>query len=813
MNLLSRSVVVFMIIHVAFEVNSQLYGGQEIIRTFFSKRTLNRSLLEFIVTLLKNSHAIRDVKKALFITRKIPVLRKCKKVLFRIFLTRFLLSAKKTKNLSQQENSNRKTHDKIIYYYEIFGKHKEKNKKKANLERVLTNGGVGEEGRKFRSCCIDDINLDKIMTQEGTGDTLSDCINTTTRNRCLNSYYLKHYRTINGRCNNLQHTTQGAAFTKLQRYLRKYWSDKAEKKWGERKERGKRGGREGREVVGGWLERNIVFTIRTILFLDVAFYFCDLFTAALYHDVDGLDTPRGFPTLSTPVLPTALEVANKLFHDNEEDFGNKGNVSLLHMTYGQFLDHDMSLTPHGAGSSCENPKCVNGSLEDFQYPCFPIITSREKELGCHKFVRSSAVCQHGDEREVRNQINTITSYIDASNVYGSSINQLRKVRKIGRRIAKHNNRSFLGRGLLKIEHNGLLPFDTSTTGCETPGGCFLTGDERGNENIALTSFHTLFVREHNRLAKQLKIVNPYWSGRRIFRVTRKIIGAIYQHITYNEYVPTLADLKTYSGYKSDVDASISSAFSTAAFRFGHSLIKNSWPQLDKNFDELYPSISLRASFFDGTALINHGVEPTLMGLMGNYSEDVDMQFTTGVSQKLFIPPGRPGFSNLASVNIQRGRDHGLPGYNEWRKFCGLPKAVNFLDLGKDIPNEKTIIAMEQLYGSVDNHIDLFAAGLAEKHLPGKIVGPTFSCIMKKQFEDLRDGDRYFYEKDGMFTKKQLSEIKKVSMAKVLCNNLKDIVSVQKNVFKVYQKGISKRHVCTSLPDMDLSAWKVYEEDD
>ncbi|XP_057290748.1 eosinophil peroxidase-like [Hydractinia symbiolongicarpus] len=500
-----------------------------------------------------------------------------------------------------------------------------------------------------------------------------------------------------------------------------------------------------------------------------------------------------------------------MFKVLDEDSGNAGLVSQLHMSFGQFLDHDISLTPNAGG--CKHPKCHPHSLKDFKYPCFPIKFSSTRDKGCTPFTRSFAVCQKG--KAVRQQVNVLTSFIDASMVYSVNEKQLKRLRTMDGSLTFRccrNNRFhyccfIIGTGKLKVTNQNLLPFDPlSKAVCTTRGGCFLAGDVRCDEHIALASFHTLFVREHNRIANELKKLNKHWNGLKIFEETRKIVGAILQHITYNEYVPTLATLKPYRGFKQTTDPRVANAFSTAAFRFGHSQIKNHWSQLDANFNKISPDIPLRATYFNNTALIDHGIERTMMGLCGNASERVDTEFASGVAKKLFVPPGKQGFSNLIALNIQRGRDHGLPGYNEYRGICGLEKAKTFFGLRREIPNKSIRIAMQKIYRNVDNHIDLFAAGLAEKHLPGKIVGPTFSCIMKTQFEDLRDGDRYFYNRPGVFTPGQLSEIKRASLARVFCDNLKGIVSIQENVFKVYKPGV-KRRVCNEISGINLNVWK------
>jgi len=113
-------------------------------------------------------------------------------------------------------------------------------------------------------------------------------------------------------------------------------------------------------------------------------------------------------------------------------------------------------------------------------------------------------------------------------------------------------------------------------------GCQFAGDKRINENAGLASMHTVFMREHNRIARKLKSKNPHWSSDAVFDETRLIIAAIHQVITYNEYLPSLVGplyMKRYGinlarsgyfyGYDASIDASVTNEFTTAAFRFGH----------------------------------------------------------------------------------------------------------------------------------------------------------------------------------------------------------------------------------------------------
>ena len=337
-------------------------------------------------------------------------------------------------------------------------------------------------------------------------------------------------------------------------------------------------------------------------------------------------------------------------------------------------------------------------------------------------------------------------------------------------------------------------------------GCFLGGDVRASENTALAGMHTIFVRLHNHYARRLRRLNRRrWSSERIFQETRKIVVAIVQQITYNEWLPEIIqDLPDYS-YNPRADASIRNVFGSAAFRFGHTLVKNAFQQLNPNFNDTRAPIPIRNTFFDMTSIFRDGIEPTMFGLIANLSETVDTRFSASIGRDLFIPPREKGFQNLAALNIQRGRDHGIPSYTKFVEFCFRRRVRSFNDF-REIRDRRALRLLRQVYGSVDNYIDIFPALLAEEPANGKLLGPTLQCIIRSQFLNLRDGDRFFFENAGQFTPRQLSEIKKMTLARVMCLTMRKIVSIQDNVFKVFE-GNRNRPSCDNFDYLDIEQFR------
>jgi len=413
-------------------------------------------------------------------------------------------------------------------------------------------------------------------------------------------------------------------------------------------------------------------------------------------------------------------------HGNPRDISNKvsaqsGDIftparrSDFLWQWGQFLDHDIGLT----GTTSAEPANIVVPAND------PIFGSGT--MGFDRSVYDTLTGVDGP----RQQINEITAYIDASNVYGSDPVRAGDLRSL----------DSASTGLLKTSQGDLLPFDED-------GIFFFAGDVRANEQIALTAMHTLFVREHNRLASMIVTRNPelIGSGDQIYELARRLVGAEIQAITYNEFIPALLGsdaLSPYRGYDSSVDAGIMNEFSAAAFRFGHSVLSPKLLRLDPDGQEIPAGhVRLRNAFFNPDPIIADGIEPILRGLASQVCQAVDVFVIDEVRNFLFAPlaPETGGF-DLVSLNIQRGRDHGLPTYNEARMSMGMSPATDFADVSSD---QEIAARLANAYATVDD-IDMWTGGLAEDHIFDAMVGELFFGIITEQLEDLRDGDRFWYQ--------------------------------------------------------------------
>ncbi|KAG1674083.1 Chorion peroxidase [Nymphon striatum] len=532
------------------------------------------------------------------------------------------------------------------------------------------------------------------------------------------------------------------------------------------------------------------------------------------------------------------------------------------MQFGQFLDHDLTLLALSTASNGIRIRCCGSDLDqnpDKRHPeCFQIPIPRNDPFfsrfneDCMEFVRSAAAPPSDCKLGPRNQINQLTAFIDASMVYGSTEEEANELRDFTDGLLKVTN--FGNRKLLPLDKENVEECNRQ----RTDQFCFKAGDERVNEQIDLAAFHIVFLREHNRIVKALKGYNPHWNDEKLYQEGRKIVGAQFQHMVYNEFLPLLLGyqvmkifniLPTRSGYSNTYDRnlnpSIFNGFATAAYRYGHTLVQDKFNIVGAD-GRKKGALPLSDTFNTPFKLFENGVlDGLLRGLTSQPSQNFDSFVTPQLTNLLFKHPGEQFGLDLVALNIQRGRDHGLPSYNTYREVCGMKRINSFSELDNIMrPGSANKIraagyrcSIHRGYGmsarclrdipyisNVDD-IDVFIAGISEKPFPGSILGPTFACLTGGQFARQKHGDRFFYENGGqnqVFTPAQLAQIRNSNLARILCNNGDNIRFMQP--IPLLQSGVwNSRTSCQSLriPTIDLSAWResrpttdyVSEEDD
>ncbi|HRF07006.1 peroxidase family protein [Accumulibacter sp.] len=480
--------------------------------------------------------------------------------------------------------------------------------------------------------------------------------------------------------------------------------------------------------------------------------------AAAAYD-DGRSTPRGS---TANALPNPRAISNMVVAQLTM-LPNSHEMTDWVFQWGQFVDHDLDFT-----NAASPPEAFNIPIPTGDSVFDPTSTgSQVMPFHRSKYDPSTGVTSP------REQINDITSYLDASMIYGSDEARALALRTLS------------GDGKLKTSSGNLLPLNTfgltnGTGGAVDPTRFYVAGDERVNEQIGLTTVHTLMMREHNRLAEEIAIANPGWGDEEIFQRARKLVGAEIQVITFNEFLPALlgaAAPSITSTYDPNANAAVLNEFSTALFRVGHTMLS---PQLLRvqNDGTAAPGghVLLRDAFFQMENLAGAGeLEFLLKGLASDKQQEVDMHVIDDVRDFLFGEP-MPGGFDLASLNIQRGRDHGLPGYNEIRVAFGLPAYTSFDQITTDMTVRT---GLETLYGTIDR-IDAWIGALSEDHQPGAAVGPLIAAGLHEQFQRTRDGDRFWLTNDPELSG-DLDWLLSTQLSDIIRRNT-GITNLQKNVF-------------------------------
>jgi len=515
--------------------------------------------------------------------------------------------------------------------------------------------------------------------------------------------------------------------------------------------------------------------------------------------------------------PSPRYVSNRVFNDGGQNLFSENGVSQWGWVWGQFVDHDIGLRNEQPGESAPIAFNTNDPLEAFT-----------DDLGAIAFSRTPAAPGTGVETP-RQQVNTLSSFIDASNVYGVDSARLAWLRlgpvdSSGAPLMLTDD-GYLPRVTARGDPTTAPAMDLMGALVGMPNRAVVAGDVRANENIALTALHTLFAREHNRIVAALP---SYLTAEERFQIARRVVGAEIQYITYTQFLPALGiQLEPYRGYQPSVNPALSNEFAVVGYR-AHSMIHGEFDTtvpagtytdeelsafaaqqiiVERTAADVTLTIPLNAAFGNPDLLQQVGLGPVLQSLAERQYKN-DEQVDNTLRSILFqVPkPGIPdptvcgapvvnpdcftGVSDLPAIDIARGRDHGIPSYNDLRRAYGLAPKTSFIDVTGEATqrfpprlngNDPAILDFVELrdadgtllvpgsaeaedeavtgirsstlaarlkaaYGSVDR-LDAFVGMVSEQHLKGTEFGELQLAIWTKQFAALRDGDRFYYLND------------------------------------------------------------------
>ena len=515
--------------------------------------------------------------------------------------------------------------------------------------------------------------------------------------------------------------------------------------------------------------------------------------------------------------PSPRYVSNRVFNDGGQNLFSENGVSQWGWVWGQFVDHDIGLRNEQPGESAPIAFNTNDPLEAFT-----------DDLGAIAFSRTPAAPGTGVATP-RQQVNTLSSFIDASNVYGVDSARLAWLRlgpvdSSGAPLMLTDD-GYLPRVTARGDPTTAPAMDLMGALVGMPNRAVVAGDVRANENIALTALHTLFAREHNRIVAALP---SYLTAEERFEIARRVVGAEIQYITYTQFLPALGiQLEPYRGYQPSVNPALSNEFAVVGYR-AHSMIHGEFDTtvpagtytdeelsafaaqqiiVERTAADVTLTIPLNAAFGNPDLLQQVGLGPVLQSLAERQYKN-DEQVDNTLRSILFqVPkPGIPdptvcgapvvnpdcftGVSDLPAIDIARGRDHGIPSYNDLRRAYGLAPKTSFIDVTGEATqrfpprlngNDPAILDFVELrdadgtllvpgsaeaedeavtgirsstlaarlkaaYGSVDR-LDAFVGMVSEQHLKGTEFGELQLAIWTKQFAALRDGDRFYYLND------------------------------------------------------------------
>lgn len=373
---------------------------------------------------------------------------------------------------------------------------------------------------------------------------------------------------------------------------------------------------------------------------------------------------------------------------------------------------------------------------------------------------------------------------------------------------------------------------------------FITGDGRGNENIGLTTVHTVFHAEHNRKVQEIKdlitdsldpaFINQWklpgnqWDGEKLFQAARFATEMQYQHLVFEEFARKVQpNVDVFIGYDSTIDPAIMAEFAHVVYRFGHSMLTETVARTNANGGNndigLIQAFLNPVEFADDYTNNLDAAAAVVRGMTKQVGNEIDEFVTEALRNNLVGLP-----LDLATINMTRARDTGIPGLNDARRMffddSGLSAVapyVSWADFGAELRHPESLVNFIAAYGNhstldaattneekraaaqaliaengdflnSDNgfttantgldSVDFWIGGLAEAQAPfGGLLGSTFNFVFETQMENLQNGDRFYYlaRTAGLDFLTQLEEN---SFAEMIMRNLPNVKHLPFDVF-------------------------------
>ncbi len=409
--------------------------------------------------------------------------------------------------------------------------------------------------------------------------------------------------------------------------------------------------------------------------------------------------PDGLGVMPTPgTRPGPRKLSNALNTPSLKGL-DANPLSNLAVAYFQFIaSHEIARSPTNLFEDISVPLGTNDPLRQ---------TTGQTSFRQERSVATGGTAGTGP----RTQQNDVTIAFDASTVYGST--QARETQL----------RTFTD-GKLKTGTNGGLPI--------APSGRPLAGDVRADENPTLQALHATFVREHNRIAEEIKAGCETCTDQEIFDGAKVLVANMQHKIFYDELMPIFIGTGDFDSVLPDptllanVEIAVNE-FTAAAGRVGHTQVPDTillkTPGMGAE-----TSVPLRDCFFDRACLGDATDTEILLGAAHQAAEPIDAVVVDALRNGQRFGAAGPELIDLFATNINRGRDHGLPDYMTLRAALGFDPTI---PLDALLPQE-----VLDLYLSLGLEIDALVGIFAEIRPNTAYMGATGTALWALQFRSL-----------------------------------------------------------------------------